>query len=431
MPNPKDVFDNPEQYWTFITSSADNAFEGQYFDRKEAGRVGVNGLVGSNELKGVKEQIAECISGFANANHAGGLLVIGVSSAGEVKGTRHLRENQMNSLTSLHQLLRNQATTFHFVECQNCTGDPDSVLLIYVPRAENGICETLGNPPKAWYRKGKQNVLMDEQLREQLKRDKKIVDFELSYCCPFHMDDVDQHVLQEFRKVCLADATYNQGDEELLYNAGAIARDGSGHAFTNAGFLFFAANPQRLLSWAYIRLLRFENNNRAADARDLPTFDKKFDGAIPQQIRKMRTFFRESGFFKTYQKRNLEGGFIDDPEFPYIAVDESIVNAVAHRDYGIQLPIECIDYKDAFVVEECDPDSQRDQDLPNEFSLDTVTLQSKPRNSKLIEWLKMMRDEQGAAFVRALREGTKRMRDEMAAAGLPAPRYVPVQVVKT
>lgn len=423
MPNPKDVFDNYAQYWTFITSSSDDAFEGQYFDRKEAGRVGANGLVSPSTLNGIKEHITECISGFANANHAGGLLVIGVSSTGEVKGTCHLREHQINSLTSLHQLLRNQAATIRFVECQNCTGDPDNVLLIYVPHAENGMCETLGNPPKAWYRKGKQNVLMDEQLREQLKRDKKIVNFERTYCCPFHMDDVDQHVLREFRKVCLVDATYNQGDEELLYNVGAIDRDGSGYAFTNAGFLFFAANPQRLLSWAYIRLLRFENNSRAADARGLPTFDKKFDGAIPQQIRKMRTFFRESGFFKTYQKRNPEGGFIDDPEFPYIAVDESIVNAVAHRDYGIQLPIECSHYKDAFVVENPGRILQRDQDLPSEFSLDTVTLQSKPRNSKLIEWLKMMRDEQGAAFVRALREGTKRMRDEMAAAGLPAPLY--------
>ena len=46
-----------------------------------------------------------------------------------------------------------------------------------------------------------------------------------------------------------------------------------------------------------------------------------------------------------------------------------------------------------------------------------------PRNPKLIEWLKIMRDEDGAEFVRALSEGTKRMRDEMRTAGLDAPRY--------
>ena len=38
MPNPKDVFENPENYWEFITAGTDDEFEGQCFDRKEAGR---------------------------------------------------------------------------------------------------------------------------------------------------------------------------------------------------------------------------------------------------------------------------------------------------------------------------------------------------------------------------------------------------------
>jgi uncharacterized protein len=52
-----------------------------------------------------------------------------------------------------------------------------------------------------------------------------------------------------------------------------------------------------------------------------------------------------------------------------------------------------------------------------------MDLNSAPHNPKLIEWLKMMRDERGAAFVRALSEGTKRMRDEMKSESLPVPIY--------
>ena len=79
-----------------------------------------------------------------------------------------------------------------------------------------------------------------------------------------------------------------------------------------------------------------------------------------------------------------------------------------HRDYGIQLPVECMHYKDAFVVGNSGRILQRNRDLPSQFSLDDTTLDSMPRNPKLIEWLKIMRDEDGAEFVRALSEGTKR-----------------------
>ena len=338
MPDPREVFDNPKEHWELITSESDNAFEHQYYDRKEAGRVGTNGFVSSTQLARVQGQIQECISAFANANHEGGLVVVGVSSTGEIKGIGHLQESQVNQLTSFDKLLRNQAAMTRLADCENAAGNSDQILLIYVPFAAHGICETMTSPAKAWIRQGKQNRPVDDQMREQLKRDKKIVDFERAYCCPFHIDDVDTDVLEEFRKVFLKDTTIEYDDEQLLYAAGAIERDNDGYSFNNAGLLFFAINPQRVLPWAYIRLLRFEADSQDVASRGLHTLDRNFDGSIPQQIRKMRAFFRESGFFKVYQKRNPEGGFIDDPELPYIAVDEAVVNAVVHRDYGGYLP---------------------------------------------------------------------------------------------
>ena len=425
MPNPKEVFENYQQHWNFITTNSDSDFEGQHFDRKEVPRIGLNGQGSGNDFTRFKrKKVAACISAFANRNRNGGLLVLGISRTGQVKGIDHLDENKINSLMAFDDLLKNhQIPDIELVECQDNIGGQKKILLIYVSYAQHAICETLSTPPKAWIRSGAQNLEINEQQREQLKRDKKITNFENTYCCPFHIDDVDKEVLQEFRKVYLENATYDLSDEELLHQAGAIERDGQGYFFNNAGFLFFARHPQRKLPWAHIRLMRFEANSNEAQSRGLPTFDQKFDSSIAQQIRKIRSFLRESGFFKTYQRRNPDGGFIEDPEFPRITVDESIVNAVAHRDYGMQLPIECIHYRDAFVVENSGRILQRDQDIPNQFSLKDTILGSMPRNSKLIEWLKMMRDEDGAEFVKAISEGTKRMRDAMHAVRLHAPSY--------
>ena len=417
MPNPKEVFENYQQYWDLITATSDDDFEGQHFDRKEV----PSGQVNKNDFKRFKiEKVVACISAFANRNRNGGLLVLGISSTGEIKGIDHLDEDKINSLMAFNDLLKNhQMPDIELVEYQDDAGGQKKILLIYVSYAQQTICETLSTPPRAWIRSGAQNLEIDEQQREQLKRDKKITNFENAYCCPFHIDDVDKDVLQKFREVCLEDANFDLSDEELLHRSGAIERErnGQGYFFNNAGFLFFARHPQRKLPWAYIRLMRFEANSNEAQSRGLPTFDQKFDGSVAQQIRKIGSFLQESGFFKTYQRRNPDGGFIEDPEFPRIAVDESIVNAVAHRDYGTQLPIECIHYKDAFVVGNSGRILQRDQDLPNQFSLNDTTLNSMPRNSKLIEWLNR------TGFVRALSEGTKRMRHEMLEVDLPAPSY--------
>lgn len=423
MPSARDVYDHPKNHWTFLTASQDTDFEGQHFDRKEAGRPNSSGRVERHEMNQVRDIITECVSAFANINQDGSLLVIGVSTQGRVKGINHLNDNQRTDLTRINNLLVNQTTTAKFVECCDETGSLNQICLIYVPYTPDAICETLGNSPKAWVRQGTQNEPLSASRREQLCRDKRIVYFEQRYCCPFDLTDVDQGVLQEFRKACLADSKRQFSDEEFLYEIGAIVRDGSAYAFTKAGLLFFASNPQRIIDWAYIRLLRFQASVTSLETRGLPTFEKNFGGPLATQIRNMRIFFKESGFFKIYQRRNPDGGFTDEPEYPYIAIDEAILNAVAHRDHGIQLPIECEAYMDGFLVRNPGRIQQRDHDVPEHFSLDNTTLVSAPRNPKLIEWLKLMRDERGAAFVRALSEGTKQMRDEMASLNLPAPIY--------
>lgn len=418
-PLPRKVYERPEDYWQFFQAPDDAFFEGQHFDRKEAGRRDASGNFGDRLLEPVLGQIKECVSAFANINKDGGLLAIGVSSAGEIKGIDHLNDGQRNRLTNIGQLLKGQCAEAKFVDGPDSAGNTKTICLIFVPYSDHEICETLTDPPKAWVRHGAQNLPMTQGRREQILREKQIVNWEMGFCCQYEPDDLDRDVLAEFRNSYLADSTYEgQSDEDLLRAIGAIDRVGSDWVFTKAGFLFFAKNPQRVLDSSYIRLLRFGVPNEQRESRGLPTLDKEFRGPLSKQIREMRSFLQQSGFFKVYQRRNPDGGFIEEPEYPFIALDEAIVNAVAHRDYATTWPIECEAYQDAFVVGNSGRLIQRDHDLPPQFSLATTTLVSTPRNQKLIQWLKWMRD------VRALAEGTRRMRDEMIKAGLPAPSYI-------
>ncbi len=423
-PTPHEVFENPADHWAFLTAPKDTDFEGQYFDRKAAGRLAPGAAAfNSREMNQVMDQVREVSAAFANAHKQGGLLVVGIAKTGEIKGIDHLNDEQRSRLTDIGVLLRHQAVQTKFVNCHDPAGTPRTICLFLGPSPHQAICETLENSPRAWERTGAQNLIVNQSRREQLQRDKRVVDFEQMYCGPFARDDLDLGIVEEVCKARLDGVDTDGENERLLYQTGAITKDGRGSArfFTKAGFLFFAANPQRLLPKAYIRLLGFES--LLSEAHGLPPLDKTFAGPIAKQIKDLRVCIRESGFFKTYQRRAPGGGLREAPEFPFIAVDEAIVNAVAHRDYAVNRPIECEYYRDAFVVKNHGRILQRHHDGPDHFSLATVERDHQPRTARLTEWLRDLRGPHGAPFIHALAEGTKRMRQEMEKLGLPAPEY--------
>ena len=416
MPTPKEVFDNPLQYLDFLQSAN---FEGQYFERKEV-RIDT-----SNQINTLKDKIKQCISAFANSNRAGGLLILGIADDGTIKGTQRIDEQTLNGILQVARDLSNHATQLEEVVLPN--SDEKKIHLLYTPWSPNGICETFADFPKTWKRFGAQCLPLTEQDREQLKRDKKIIDFETSYCCPYDPDELDKEVVEEFKSVFLEtrDAQYEYSTEAFLLNIDAIRQiEGEKCAFTNAGYLFFASQPRKHFPSAYARVLRFEVDVEESGARGATTFDKDFDGALPNIIRKLRTFFRDSALFRTMIRRSSNGGFIEDPEYPLLAVDEAVVNAVIHKDYGINAPIHCIAYRNGLVVE--NPGGIL-QEVPRHFSLADTVLSSVLRNQKIVDWMRFMKDERGEPLVRALSEGTRKMRQEMENLGLPAPDYETAQ----
>lgn len=412
MPTPKEIFDNPLQYLDFLQSTD---FERQKFDWKEVKTDS------KNQINTLKKNIKKCISAFANGMREDGLVVLGITDDGTITGTQHVDEATMNNILQVVRDLRNHTTQVQEVELPN--SDAKRLHFLYTPWTPHAICETIENFPKAWKRVGAQNLVLTEPDREHLKREKRIVDFETSYCCPYDPGELDIHVVEEFKKAYLEerDAQYDDyTTEEVLELAGALKKEKGEYAFTNAGFLFFAANPRKRFASAFIRVLRFEVNVEESQERGVTTFDKDFDGALPKVIRKLQTFFKDSALFRTMIRRSSHGGFIEDPEYPLLAVDEAIVNAAIHRDYGATSPIHCIAYRNGLVVENW---GGIPQEVPQSFSLADTFLYSVLRNPAIVRCMRLMRDERGEPLVRALREGTRKMRQEMENLGLPAPYY--------
>lgn len=425
MAKPRAVFDDPGSHWPFLTTPNDSDFEGQHFDRKEACRPGPSGTVSHSDLRRFRrDEIASTVSAFANTNRDGGLLVLGISSNGTIAGCAHLDEDQRNALANVHDILTGHAAMVRFHDCPNSSGRPDAICLIYVPYSERQLCETPGDQ-RAWERRGPQSIPVSPDRRDSLRREKRILDFERLPACALDMRDIDAGVLAEFRSSAMADSALKRTDEEVLHAAGAVEPEENGQRLlTNAGALFFHANPQRVIPYATIRLLRYGVAYVDREHRGLPDFDRELGGPTTGQLLAFRALVREAGFFKTYQRRRPSGGFVDEPELPAVALDEAVVNAVAHRDYAVRLPIVCEKYTDAFVVRSPGLLRQRTTDVPPVFTLADVHLEHLPPNPFLMRWLREIRDTRGRPFVQALSEGTRTMQMAMADLGLPAPEFV-------
>jgi predicted HTH transcriptional regulator len=417
---PKNVFEDPDEFLEFLTAKTDREFEGQFFDRKEVCRADNSGTVGKTELLQFRDDhIVKTLSAFANENRDGGLLVLGIASDGTVPGVDHLSERQLNSISSFEYLVGHHCQfKLHAISIGTGTRE---IALILAPYSARAICQTAGKSKRAWRRSGTQNIELTDSDLEAIRRNKRIVDYERTHCAKFNAGDVDMGLYKEFSRSTLDSASYEWTPEQLLDRIGAIEKNGDTW-FTNAGKLFFCANPGRDIPQAYIRVLRFDVAYDDRKNRPTPTYDKNFTGPLTKQIHDFRAFIKDSAFFDIYQRRKEGGGFVEEPEYPSIAIDEAVVNAVSHRDYAIAKPILCEKYADAFVV--VSPGAiLQGHDVPEHFSLADTSLQHYTRNPKLMEWLRQMRDAQGRAFVQALEEGTRRMRDEMAKLGLPSPEY--------
>ena len=294
---PQDVYHDPDGHWDFLTTPSDRDFEGQHFDRKEGRRPRPDGSVSGTDIQSFRNQIVECVSGFANANRDGGLLVVGIASDGAVRGLKHLNESQINQIMKLDDVLVSHGCHCKLHRVVTEDGEQHEIALFLVAYAEHAICETLGANPRAWVRSGSQNLPMSRLHREQIERDKGIVNFERSPCAAYVEHDLETGVVEEFRKVFLDTTSYEWTTHDLLRHVGAVSGD---RRFTNAGVLFFSSNPQRELPQAHVRVLRFDVPLDRRQDRPPPSFDKSFYGPITKQIRDFRSFLKESGFFKTY-----------------------------------------------------------------------------------------------------------------------------------
>ena len=115
---------------------------------------------------------------------------------------------------------------------------------------------------------------------------------------------------------------------------------------TNGAIVLFGKNPERHVHGAYIQYVRFKGKDRAGDILN----EHKFSGNLCRVLPKIDAFVETS----ISQKRPIPISVLREEtvsKYPYWATRELLMNAIMHRDYEGNAPIQFYEYDDRIEIQ--------------------------------------------------------------------------------
>ncbi|MDO9115935.1 MAG: putative DNA binding domain-containing protein [Polaromonas sp.] len=177
----------------------------------------------------------------------------------------------------------------------------------------------------------------------------------------------------------------------------------------NVGLLFFNDAPDRFFPYTQIDVVWFPEG-AGGDRFD----EKTFKGPLARMTREALGYIRRNYLHETVLKHPDRAEATRVWNFPYVAVEEAVVNAVYHRSYEEREPIEVrISYEELVVLSIPGPDrSIKTADFEAGRSVSR-----RYRNRRIGEFLKELDLTEGRST------GVPKILKAMAANGSPAPRF--------
>ena len=134
--------------------------------------------------------------------------------------------------------------------------------------------------------------------------------------------------------------------EDLLISEEVAEEKDEGIVIKNIGLLMFGERPDKLIAGSKSELVRF--HDKEAEASDFT--DKTFYGPIWKQVRDaldyIKTTVIEEKVVKVDGRAEADRFF----NYPYNALEEALVNAVLHKNYKEDVPVEIRIYLDQIQI---------------------------------------------------------------------------------
>jgi ATP-dependent DNA helicase RecG len=338
-------------------------------------------------------ELAETLTGMANAQ--GGMVLLGVAPrADQIVGVRD--PDYLVDIVFQAALLIDPPLVLpipQVVEIDNL-----HLLSVTVPP---GLPHAYNLEGRYLLRQGRRSEPLPPRDLRKLLVARGAIQFEAQVPETASMADIDLEQVDAYRDAIGLPA--DESLEALLTRRGCIHLEGAERKPTYAGLLLFGRHPQQWSPSASILAARF-----SGVAISDQFVKQEIRGTLRQQIRQAETFVRDQ-LRSVVRLVGLQRE--ETPEYPWEAVRELIVNAVAHRDYNqagdsIHLHI----FADRLEV-------HSPGDLPGPVNLDNLLEARFSRNAIIAQVLSDM------GYVERLGYGLNRVVTVLRQNNLPEPKF--------
>jgi ATP-dependent DNA helicase RecG len=339
------------------------------------------------------EILADTLAAFANAG--GGILLMGVSEKGRLKGLDD-PENALDTAISA-AFFCDPALIIPLPELIDL--DEVTVLAVEVPA---GLPHVYQAGQHYLLREGASNVTLSTRQLRRLMLERGQTSFERAIAAEARLFDLDwQRVITYVNDV---PALMADSEEEALLKRACMVKDSQGNfRLTNAGLLLFGHNPGQFIPSAEIIVVRYQGLQMSDQF-----IREDITGPLPDQIRQAEAFVARH----LERSHHLDGlARTEYSAFPLDAIREIIVNAVAHRAYDIGGDsIRIFVFSDRL---ECYSPGR----LPGHVTVDNILTERFSRNEAIVQVLSDM------GYIERLGYGIDRIVRRMAEEGLADPKF--------
>ena len=363
--------------------------------------------------QGCPTRLFDTLSSFSNQDE-GGIIIFGIDETDNyaIKGVYDAQDLQKKVTEQCKQMDPPVRALFTVCEMEGkavVSAEIPGVDIVERPVFYKGVGRIRGS----YVRVGESDEPMSEYeiysyeaFRKRIRDDARVVENGR-----FHM--INEKRLEDYMQAVKNDRgnlADHVAEDEILELMG-ITRDG---VPTLAGLMTFSNYPQAYFPQLCITAVSLPGTELVSSGNDGERFidNKRITGAIPDMLEDAVEFVRRNSRTKTIIDEN--GRRADKPEYPIRAVREAILNALVHRDYSIHtenVPVRIEMYRDRMEI-------INSGGLYGKISIDALgKVRPETRNAVLANILELLHITENRY------SGIPTIRNEFAAAGLPAPIF--------
>jgi len=342
-------------------------------------------------------RIAETAMAFSNA--AGGVLLLGASDRGTIRGVDLGTGGETQIRNTLGQVRDLGPHRIYSLDV-----DGRTVVAVAVGPRRDGFAQLPGGAIKE--RRGASNhTLLGAELSDFIAR--RFVRTVEAAPAHVRLDEIDPDLARELAEAWQWPLEPDAPPSKLrdrLRDSGFVVPDGDGDYLSVAGALYLLADPARVLGKAFVEVFRHRDEGVDYDRRE------EFGGPLQRQVVAAADFvLDELGYemaLAGVRRHELH-------RLPRAVVREAVANAVAHRSYAPAAIAEAVRIEirpDRVVV-------RSPGGLPEGVSADDLGGRSVPRNVLAIRTLRFFGIAEDAG------RGVRLMRDHMALNLMDAPQF--------